>query len=538
MRRSATTVIRSHTWRTGVPLAGPGESRDAREPVPGEEWRGSTRDRRRPLIVASNRLPVQSDGQGGQRPADGGLVRALEPLADRIQMWFGSWPAGEPRPGPVAPGAEGHDPIALCPVPIPSELSEGYYGGYANRCLWPWLHGDRFRTEHRPDWWRAYQKVNHRFARALALASPRNGLLWIHDYHLLLVPRALRALRPDLRIGFFLHTPFPAEVGALPPDELVALGRAVTAAHLIGFQTPADVERFGQLVLPGLSAPGDRETGWGRGGPHLVALPASIDAARFESLASDPVVRARAAEVRAAAGDRRIVLGVDRLDYTKAIPARLAGYERLLESGRVDPAEVLFVQVAVPSRTEIGAYATERDDVARMACRIESRFGQPDPATGRHRPAMRLHTGSLPVDELVAHYLAADVLVASPRRDGMNLVAKEYCAARADGGGVLVLSEGAGAARELDDAVLAADATPAAVAHAVDRALRLPADVAAVRMRRLHRHVMRADAAAWAAGFLRLLDGGADGADEAHGAGNAAWAAAAASRPASYRNER
>lgn len=491
-----------------VPLAGPGQSRDKSEPVPGGEWRGSTRNRRRPLIVASNRLPVQSDGRGGQRPADGGLVRALEPLAERIEMWFGSWPADESLPGrPTPSGVPGPGSYAMRPVPIPSDLAEGYYGGYANRCLWPWLHGDRFRTEHQPAWWRAYQKVNHRFARALALASPRHGLVWIHDYHLLLVPRALRALRPDLRIGFFLHTPFAGQPGALPPAELLELGHGLAGADVIGFQTSADVEGFGRLVLPGLSAPGEQETGRGRGGPRLVALPASIDAARFESLAADPAVRARAAEVRAAAGGRRIVLGVDRLDYTKAVPARLAGYERLLESGRVDPAEVLFVQVAVPSRTEIGAYAAERDEVVGMAARIERRFGRPDPSSGRHRPALRLHSGSLPVEELVAHYLAADVLVASPRRDGMNLVAKEYCAARADGGGVLVLSEGAGAARELGDAaVMAADASPAAVAHAVFRALRLPPDDAASRMGRLHRHVQRADAGAWAAGFLHLLE--------------------------------
>jgi len=463
---------------------------------------------------------VQSDGRGGQRPADGGLVRALEPLAERIQMWFGSWPAEEPPPaaGVSSSGAQEHGSISMRPVPIPSELAEGYYGGYANRCLWPWLHGDRFRTEHHPSWWQVYQKVNHRFARALALASPRHSLVWVHDYHLLLVPRALRALRPDLRIGFFLHTPFPDRAGALPPGELLALGQGVTGADVIGFQTSADVEGFGRLVLPGLSTPGERDTRRGRGGPRLVALPASIDATRFESLAAHPAVRARAAEVRAEAGGRRIVLGVDRLDYTKAIPARLAGYERLLESGRVDPAEVLFVQVAVPSRTEIGAYAAERDDMMRVATRVENRFGRPHPGTGAHRSALRLHTGSLPVEELVAHYLAADVLVASPHRDGMNLVAKEYCAARIDGGGVLVLSEGAGAARELGDAVLAADASPAAVAHAVDRALRLPPDAAAVRMGRLHGHVKRADAAAWASGFLRLLeadDGDARGSDRA-----------------------
>jgi len=506
VRRSGTTAIRSHSRKSVAPLAGPGISRDRREPVPGEEWRGSTRNRRRPLIVASNRLPVQSDGEGGQRPADGGLVRALEPLADRIELWVGSWPADEP----LLDAPETASP-ELRPVPISPDLADGFYEGYANRCLWPWLHEDRLRVEHRPDWLWAYQEVNRRFARTLALASPRHSLVWIHDYHLLLVPGALRTLRPDLRIGFFLHTPFPGQIGTLPPEELQALGRGVAGADVIGFQTPADAEGFGRLVHPGLSAPGVRETRWGAGGPRLVSLPASIDSARFEAVAADPAVQARAAELKAAAGGRRIVLGVDRLDYTKAIPARLAAYERLLDSGLVDPDEVYFVQVAVPSRSGIPSYAAEAADVEHVAGRIDYRFGRPHSDPAGPRPAVGLHTEALPVHELVAHYLAADVLVATPRRDGMNLVAKEYCAARIDGGGVLVLSEGAGAAREMASAVLAAEATPVAVAHAVHRALRLPPHGAAARMRRLRHQVKQADAGAWAAGFLRLLEVEGDG---------------------------
>lgn len=457
--------------------------------------RTSTHDHGRggSLVIASNRLPVQSDGCGGQRPADGGLVRALEPLADRIDTWTGTWPATEPSPGWSAQRRTRLHPVRLRP-----DLAERFYNGYANRTLWPWLHEDRSRTERERSWWSAYQQVNMLFSHALA-RSPRQATVWVHDYHLMLVPRTLRQLRPDLRIGFFLHTPFPAESSALPANERRVLVRGLLGADLIGFQTEADVAHFRRLMGPEI---GDLRTEDERGdaGPSLVARPASIDTDRFKALAADPRTRARAAALRAELGGRRIVLGVDRLDYTKAVPARLAGYEQLLRVGLVDSDSVAFVQVAVPTRSEIDAYRNERDGVECIARRINAQFGSAD--TGSHRAALRLLVGALPVEELVAYYLAADVLVACPRRDGMNLVVKEYCAAHEDGKGVLVLSTGAGAARELDGAVMVCDVTPDSVALAVHHALRLPPDEGARRMRRMHRHVSRYDGHRWAEGML------------------------------------
>ncbi len=460
--------------------------------------RTSTHDHGRggSLVIASNRLPVQSDGRGGQRPADGGLVRALEPLAHRINTWTGTWPATDPSPEWSAqPQARLH------PVRLRSDLAERFYNGYANRTLWPWLHEDRSRTERDESWWSAYQQVNMLFAHTLAL-SPSQATIWVHDYHLMLVPRTLRRLRPDLRIGFFLHTPFPAESSALPANECRALVRGLLGADLIGFQTEADVAHFRRLMGP---ETGDLRTEDGRRdvGTSLVVRPASIDTDRFKALAAHPRTRARAAALRAELGGRRIVLGVDRLDYTKAIPTRLAGYEQLMRVGLADTDRVAFVQVAVPTRSEIDAYRTERDEIECIARRINVQFGAAD--TEFHRAALRLHVGALPVEQLVAYYLAADVLVACPQRDGMNLVVKEYCAAHEDGKGALVLSTGAGAARELDGAILVGDVTPEAVALAVHHALRLPPDEGIRRMRRMHLHVSRHDGHRWAEGLLEEI---------------------------------
>lgn len=449
--------------------------------------------------MASNRLPLRSDGAGGHSRSDGGLVRALEPVLDQVLHWIGSWPTNDRFPPSQVAGA-----AALQPVRLPPELDEGYYRGYSNSVLWPWLHGETGRIEDQPTWWWAYQEVNRLFARSLALAAPRRALVWVHDYHLMLVPEALRTIRPDVAIGFFLHTPFPERVEALPRANLHVLLDGLLGADLIGFQTQDDLDRFANLRpvrrRAGLTATGGRRSG----APRLALHPASIDSARFMALAAKPTVRTAAATVAARFGHRRIVLGVDRLDYTKGLPLKLRAYERLLESGEVTPDTTVFVQVAIPSREGVGAQEAERQEVERLARRINARFGRN--GGPQEEQAVALRVGTLDMEELVAHYLAADVLVACPRRDGMNLVAKEYCAVHEDQRGVLVLSPRAGAAAELTDAIVPEQLTPTAVADAVLLGLRLPAAEATCRMASLHRRVRRFHARRWANLFLDELD--------------------------------
>ncbi len=455
-----------------------------------------TRTRTRPLIVAANRLPIRAGAGGTIEPSDGGLVRALLPVAmERGVRWVGSWPDGLP-----APPSDGFAGMELDAITIEPALEEAFYAGYANRTLWPLLHGEIGRIEHDARWWTAYAEVNRRFADRLRRDAPVGAVVWVQDYHLFLVPAMLRRCRPDLRIGFFLHTPFPDVAALETVPQVPRIVQGLLGADLLGFQTDGDAARFVEAATIRCGAHALPEgLRWRDRAVQLVTAPASIDGDAFRGLSRRHAVRETAAAFRTMLGGRRIVLGVDRLDYTKAIPERFAGYEELLRAGVVDTAEVAFVQLAIPTRDTIPAYAAERSAVLAGADRINRTFSR---SLGAHRDALLLHVGTVDLEQLVAMYVAADVMVVSPRADGMNLVAKEYCAARGDHRGALVLSRGAGAAAELTDAVLAENHRSTSVACAVRRALTLPTAEETRRMSRLHDHVIGHDATRWAASLL------------------------------------
>jgi trehalose 6-phosphate synthase len=455
------------------------------------------------FVVVANRLPVDlergEDGSDNWKRSPGGLVTALEPiLRSRHGAWVG-WP------GLADADAEPFedDGLALHPVTLSSYDVESYYEGFSNDTLWPLYHDVVAPPSYHRHWWRAYVKVNERFARATAEVAAEGATVWVQDYQLQLVPGMLRQHRPDLRIGFFLHIPFP-------PTELFVqlpwrgqIVRGLLGADLVGFHTPGGAINFRELALRfgGVSA--------GEKGDEVVvddrvvklgAFPISIDSRALDELARTPEVNARAAEIRKELGEpRRLLLGVDRLDYTKGINVRLRAFEELLDDGTVSADDTVFLQIATPSRERVEHYVRLRAEIEQTVGRINGTHG----SVG-HSPVHYLHQ-SVPRDELAAFYLAADVMLVTPLRDGMNLVAKEYVACRHDDGGVLVLSEFTGAALELTSALLVNPHDTDGVKAAVAQALEMPEAEARERMQALRRQVLEHDVDRWARTFLDAL---------------------------------
>jgi trehalose 6-phosphate synthase len=457
------------------------------------------------LVVVSNRLPVrlEEDDTGSHwRTSPGGLVSALTPvLRGRAGVWVGwSGQAGRVR-HPAT-----HEGIALHGVPISDEELDDFYAGFSNGTLWPLYHDAIRSPRFERRWWQAYVTVNHRYAEAAASAAGPEATVWVHDYHLQLVPMMLRGLRPDVRIGFFLHIPFPPQELFVQLPWRRELLEGLLGADLVGFQVPGAASNFSRLARRLTDA------GTADGGLHydgrlvrVGAFPISIDTAELEGRATDPAVVARAREIRRDLGDPELVLlGVDRLDYTKGIEQRVRAVAELFEEGTLQTSKHVMVQIAVPSREENAHYQAERDHLERLIGEVNGRFSRVG------HPAIHYLHRSVPFDELVALYLAADVMLVTPLRDGMNLVAKEYVATHTDGTGALVLSEFAGAARELRHAILVNPHDLDGIKGAIRHAIELEPGEANRQMRRLRRVVRNADVYAWAQGFLAALQESAE----------------------------
>ena len=402
------------------------------------------------LVIAANRLPVDRvvgpDGSSEWHRSPGGLVTAMESvMRGREGAWVG-W-AGEAGEAP-APFAEAG--MWLHPVPLSEDELQTYYEGFSNDTLWPIYHDVIVPAHFHREWWQDYQRVNERFAEAVCEVAAPGARVWIHDYQLQLVPALVRRLRPDLRIGWFNHIPFPpVELFAqLPWRSQIIEG--LLGADYLGFQRSADAANFVRAArqLDGRSTRGETVTTTDPDGRERVvrasSVPISIDYAGLEQLARSPEVLARAEQIRTSLGDPEIVmLGVDRLDYTKGIRHRLKAYEELLSEGAFRPPEVTFVQVATPSRERVEAYKRLRTEVETTVGRINGTYGT------LGSPAVHYLHQSYPREEMAALFQVADVMLVTPLRDGMNLVAKEYVTCRHDLGGALVLSEFTGAWHEL-----------------------------------------------------------------------------------------
>nr|WP_182359345.1 trehalose-6-phosphate synthase [Tomitella gaofuii] len=474
------------------------------------EARVSEQDVGSNFVVVANRLPVDlvtgEDGEPEWRRSPGGLVSALEPvLRNNSGGWVG-WPGQ--ADADVAPFVE--DGLELHPVRLDSDDYERYYEGFSNGTLWPLYHDLAVKPEYHREWWESYVDVNRRFAEATAKTAAGGATVWVQDYQLQLVPRMLRELRPDLTIGFFLHIPFPPVELFMQLPWRRAVVEGMLGADLIGFQLPGGADNFMILARKLLGLPTSRGyirplarhgsiTHEGRT-VRVGAFPISIDSSRIDRLARSRAVRDRAAEIRRQLGDPGVImLGVDRLDYTKGIDMRLRAIGELLEEGRLDPSDTVMVQLATPSRERVEQYAIMRRSIEEQVGRINGEYGEVGSTMVHymHRPVGR--------EELTAFFVAADVMLVTPLRDGMNLVAKEYVASKVRLDGALVLSEFAGAASELKQAYLVNPHDIDGVKNAMTAAVSQDRETGRRRMRALRRQVLAHDVDRWARMFLDVL---------------------------------
>jgi trehalose 6-phosphate synthase/phosphatase len=457
------------------------------------------------VLIVANRLPITvrptDTGVEVQKSSGGLATGLLRPHEQSGGLWIG-W-SGAPDQLSQQQQSQFDEQLSalrLVAVPLTADQISRYYEGYSNGVLWPLFHYllDQIPLHVRD--WEPYVEVNERFADIVAQHYQSGDLIWVHDYQLLLVPGLLRQRLPEARIGFFLHIPFPSEELFRTLPERDRLLRGLLGADLVGFHTPTYLRHFAASLtqILGLTVEIDRVQLPDRE-VRLGVFPMGIDSETFTALAEDPAVQA---ESRALRGDGsvKLLVGVDRLDYTKGIPRRLLSYERMLQTHPDLRERVRLVQVAVPSRTGVEAYQEFRSLVDGLVGRINGDF-----ATPNWVPVHYIFRG-LSERELVALYRAADVMLVTPLRDGMNLVAKEFVAARTDGDGVLVLSEFAGASWELPEAIQVNPYDVEGTAESCYRALMMPPSERRTRLEPLRARVETYDVHRWAATFLEQLE--------------------------------
>jgi trehalose 6-phosphate synthase len=469
------------------------------------------------FVVVANRLPIDMerlpDGTTTWKRSPGGLVTALEPLLRRRRgAWIG-WP-GIPDAGEQQIE---QDDMLLCPVSLSSEDVAEYYEGFSNAALWPLYHDVIVKPIYHREWWERYVEVNRRFAEATAKTAAEGATVWVQDYQLQLVPKMLRQLRPDLTIGFFLHIPFPPVELFMQMPWRTEIIEGLLGADLVGFHLPGGAQNFLILARRLVGANTSRATigvrsrlgeiNVGFRTVKVGAFPISIDSTVLDQQSRSRAIRQRAKEIRNELGNpRKILLGVDRLDYTKGIDVRLKAFSELLDENRANREDTVLVQLATPSRERVESYIAMRESIERQVGHINGEHGDIG-----HPIVHYLHR-PIPRDELIAFFVAADVMLVTPLRDGMNLVAKEYVACRSDLGGALVLSEFTGAAAELRQAYLANPHHLEGVKDAIEEALNQTPEEGRRRMRALRRQVLVHDVDLWAQSFLESLAATREGA--------------------------
>lgn len=460
------------------------------------------------LIVVSNRLPisVEHTPEGYQVSASsGGLVTALDSVLRKYSgVWIGY--AGDESNSDVARMIElaslDHE-YRIEPVPLTAEEIANFYYGFSNEIIWPLFHDLQSRCNFDPEYWSAYCAVNRRFAEAAARFASSDSFVWVHDYHFTLIGGELRKRAKSCGIGFFQHIPFP------PPDifEKLPWRKAILKGMLeydvVGFQTERDRRNFlacVEAILPHAKVM-ERENGFHvhEGGrcARVAAFPVSIDFHEFADVAARDEVAARVRKLRQEQQGRKIILGADRLDYTKGIVERLRAFRHMLRNWPEMRRTVTLLQLVVPSRADIPKYRELKEEVERLVSEINGEFSDPGwvPVHYFYRNFDR--------EDLIVHYRAADVALVTPLKDGMNLVSKEYCAAQVGETGVLVLSEFAGSSAQLrHGALLVNPNDQQAVAEALVKACEMPVTQRVWRMGQLRRHLRENDVYDWAESFL------------------------------------
>jgi trehalose 6-phosphate synthase len=466
------------------------------------------------FVVVANRLPVDlerlPDGTTSWKRSPGGLVTALEPLLRRQRGAWVGWPGVVDDDVEAVDEPIDQDGIRMLPVRLSADDVAQYYEGFSNATLWPLYHDVIVKPIYHREWWERYVEVNRRFAEAASRDVAEGGTVWVQDYQLQLVPKMLRTLRPDVIIGFFLHIPFPPVELYMQMPWRTEIIEGLLGADLVGFHLTGGAQNFLILSRRLVGASTSRGTVGVRSrfgevqlGPRTVrvgAFPISIDSGALDRAARDRKVRGRAREIRAELGNpRKIMLGVDRLDYTKGIDVRLIAFYELLAEGRAKGDDTVLIQLATPSRERVESYQLLRNDIERQVGHINGEYAEVG------HPVVHYIHRPVPRDELIAFFVAADVMLVTPLRDGMNLVAKEYVACRSDLGGALVLSEFTGAAAELRQAYLVNPHDLEGVKDAIESALNQTVEEGRRRMRALRRQVLAHNVDRWARSFLDAL---------------------------------
>jgi len=455
------------------------------------------------VLIVSNRLPVKihRDGDAVRLTRSvGGLASGLRPIHERgDSLWIGS--AGELRLDAADAAVVDRELRAqrCSPVHVSHAERITFYEKISNGILWPLMHDRLDRLPLRLDGWETYESVNAKFADVVAEHWRPGDLVWVHDYHLMRVPALLRQRLPQAAIGFFMHIPFPNPEIFLTLPVRRWLIEGMLGADVIGFHTRRYRGHFTAAVrrLLGLEMDADEHLRYAERAVHLGIFPIGVAATELQQQASTREISQKVLEHRTR--HERLLLGVDRLDYSKGIPRRLVAFERLLETHPEWHGHVRLVQVAVPSRGGVTAYRKFRQELEMLVTRINGRF-----ATPSWTPINYLYR-SLQLDELLALYRSADVMLVTPVRDGMNLVAKEFVAARTDEEGVLILSEFAGAADKMGEALVVNPYDIDGVAAAMHHALVMPGVERRHRMRALRAHVLEHNVDVWAQDFLDAL---------------------------------
>ncbi len=459
------------------------------------------------LLIVSNRLPISIARQKGefsfQRSA-GGLATGVGSFYKSYEsLWIG-WPGVNVRKNNrqekddirEALGTEQCYPVFLTPYDM-----KNYYDGFCNNTIWPLFHYFNHFAAYDKQQWNVYKKVNETFCRSVLEVARPDDTIWVHDYHLMLLPEMLREELPDASIGFFLHIPFPSyEIFRLLPWRKEIL-EGLLGADLIGFHTYDYVRHFlssVRRILGHEHSVGDVTVG--NRTVRVDMFPMGIDYREFADAAESPAVVEEIRSAREQYGERKIILSFDRLDYTKGIPLRLEAFDTFLEKKPDYRGNVSLILVAVPSRTSIEQYQTLKQQIDELVGRINGKYG-----TTEWLP-VRYFYNYLPFEVLVANYKLADVALVTPLRDGMNLMAKEFLATKTEGKGVLILSEMAGAAPELGEAVIVNPNDREAVVDAIETALTMSEEEQTERNRIMQKRLRRYDITHWAGDFINRLD--------------------------------
>jgi trehalose 6-phosphate synthase/phosphatase len=465
------------------------------------------------IVVVSNRLPLtlkKTDHDLETVRSSGGLASAMYPLLGKTGgEWIG-WAGNseaedrEKRQAILSQWAESDHSFA---VELPKDVAAGFYEGYANQTLWPVFHNFPSQLKFDAQHWEAYVEANRLFCEAVVGRYRPGDLIWVHDYHLMLLPQMLRNRLPDAAVGFFLHIPFPSSetFPVLPRREELLEG--LLGADLLAFQTHGHLQQFRAALLRVLGLESRiADVSLGNRPVRLEALPIGIAPDEYAGLLkTDPRTQSQHAEWVKRYQGRKVLLAVDRLDYTKGVPERLRAYAHLLRSSPEFKEKVILIQIAVPTREGIDTYQELRTEVNRLVGEINGQF-----ATPQWTPLVYINR-SIERSELVALYKLADIAWVGSLRDGMNLVAKEYVACKADGDGVLVLSEFAGAAAEMGEALLINPYDEERTAATINRALAMDEQERQLRMTALHNRVVRNNVFHWGERFLASLQEAASG---------------------------